>query len=75
LIAAKEMGASCVQGHAHSQFEVQSYKNERGAGFGMTTGCLADNDSLSMEYHTSSFNHGIHGCGVIKNGHPILIKM
>ena len=69
------MGASFVQGHHHSGFEIQYWGNPNALLFGMTVGCLVDPKSLAMAYNKNTLCRPVIGCAVIVNSIPQLIPM
>jgi hypothetical protein len=75
LRACKDTGMNIVQGHFHTQFNIEFWANERGIKFGMTCGSLVDHNSLAFSYAKSNLIKPVLGCAVIENGIPSLIPM
>jgi hypothetical protein len=71
----QSLGMSVVQGHSHNQFEIRYWGNSLGLYFGMTVGCLIDDDSMAFHYNKLTLKRPLIGCAVIINGHPLLIPM
>lgn len=79
LSAAKD-NMCIVQGHEHSKFEIMYRANHYKLMWGMTCGCLVDDNSFAFLYsRTSSWtaksNKFIIGCSLIIDGQPRLIPM
>lgn len=68
-------GMSFVQGHYHNNFDIQYWHNEISLLFGMTVGCLIDNQSYAMNYNRIFDTNPILGIGLIINSIPKLIPM
>lgn len=75
LRASQAMGMSIVQGHAHSSFDLQYWRNENGLHFGATVGCLIDDKSLAFAYNKLQIKRPITGAMFIENSIPQLIPM
>jgi UDP-2,3-diacylglucosamine pyrophosphatase LpxH len=75
LKMSQAMGMSCVQGHFHEKFEIRYWGNKLGLYWGMTVGCLIDNDSLAFSYNKINLKRPLIGCGLILDGHPKLLPM
>lgn len=71
----QQFGMSCIQGHYHESFEIRYWGNKRGLFWGMTVGCLIDDDSLAYAYNKLNLKRPIIGCGIVINGHPKLLPM
>ena len=72
----KEEGASTIQGHFHSKFEITWYQTTLASRFSMYIGALADRDSLAMAYGRIYIPKIINGVGLLSmEGVPHLIKM
>jgi hypothetical protein len=70
------IGASVVQGHFHTKFEITYHRSVLATRFSMFVGCLADRDSLAMAYAKSNIPEFINGTGGIwESGHPVLFPM
>lgn len=67
---------SQVQGHYHNDFAIEYWQNDLGENFfGMTCGCLIDDDSYAFLYNKSYIPRPMLGCGIIIDGIPALIPM
>ncbi len=75
LQAAREEGVCVVQGHFHSDFTIAYFGNSDRLSWGMTIGCLIDDDSLAFAYNKTTIARPIIGCGAIINGQPRLFPM
>lgn len=72
----RDLGASVVQGHFHSKFEITYHRTVLGTRFSMFVGCLADRDSLAMAYAKTNVPEFINGTGGLReDGHPVLFPM
>lgn len=75
LAASQHAGMSAVQGHHHSKFKIDHWSNTKGLYFGMSVGCLIDDDALGFSYNKNTTDRPIIGCGIIINGIPKLIPL
>ena len=75
LKASQAMGASIVQGHAHSSFDIQYWRNHSGLHFGATVGCLIDDKSLAFAYNKLQIKRPVVGALFIGDCIPQLIPM
>ena len=75
LRASQAMGASVVQGHAHSSFDIQYWRNHAGLHFGATVGCLIDDKSMAFAYNKLQLKRPITGAMFIGDCIPQLIPM
>ena len=66
---------SYVQGHHHGTFDIQYWGNGKNIFWGMTSGCLVDNESLAFAYGKNNLAKPMLGCSIIRGGYPILIPM
>lgn len=71
----QNMGMSFVQGHYHEDFQIRYWGNSEGLYWGMTVGCLIDDDSLAYAYNKTNLKRPIIGVGMIIDGQPKLIPM
>lgn len=69
------MGMSFVQGHFHEDFQIRYWGNSEGLYWGMTVGCLIDDEALAYAYNKTNLKRPIIGVGMIINGQPKLIPM
>jgi len=71
----KDIGKSHVCGHYHTAFKVTQELVAGQMLFGMNAGCLIDSKSYAFEYG-KAFKPGVKlGCGLVLDGHPMLIPM
>lgn len=75
LSSSQAIGMSLVQGHYHSQFEIRKWDSGSGVHWGITSGCLIDNESMSFAYNKLFKNKPILGCHFIENSLPMPIPM
>jgi len=75
LAASKGESMSFVQGHYHSQFNIQYWGCKQGLYFAVTVGCLIDPKSMAFSYGKNFSKRPIIGMCVIIDGKPILIPM
>lgn len=67
---------STVQGHYHSIMSIEHVQVPGGdVRFGMTVGCLIDDESLAFAYNKRDKDRPITGCGIILDGQPYLKRM
>lgn len=75
LKASQSIGMSLVQGHHHSQFDLQYWQNYNSLNFAITSGCLIDDKSLAFKYNKLQIKRPILGVTFIDNSQPYLIPM
>ena len=68
----QNMGMSVVQGHHHSEFNINYWSNPLKKFFSMQVGCLVDDSSLAMAYNKLTLKRPILGTGLIVDSKPIL---
>ena len=66
---------SSVQGHFHEKFEIVFSGNGERLNFGMTVGCLIDDDSMAFQYNKVFVKRPVIGCGMIIDSQPRLIPL
>ncbi len=72
----KGLGACFFQGHFHTKAEVTYVQNLDGYTYwGMTVGCLIDDDKLSFRYNKLSLARPVTACGFIDKGNAKIIPM
>jgi hypothetical protein len=69
------MGMSAVQGHYHEKFEIVYWGNSERLNFGMTVGCLVNDESIAFEYNNSNLKRPVIGCGLIIDSQPKLLPL
>ena len=75
LKLASAMGMSTVQGHYHSEFNVQYGSSPSQLYWSMMVGCLIDDESLAFHYNKITPSRPIIGLGIIIDSQPRLIPM
>ncbi len=75
LILSKNMGMNAVQGHYHSEFNINYWSNPNHLVWSMMVGCLLDPKSYAFVYNKLHLDRPIIGTGIIINSQPILIPM
>lgn len=75
LKAALENGCSVVSGHYHEDFSLSYAGNSYKLLYGMTVGCLIDNDSMAFAYNKLFAKKPVIGVAVIIDGLPQLVPM
>jgi hypothetical protein len=75
LAASQSIGMSLVQGHHHSLFELRYWSAGNGLHFGVTSGCLIDDQSLAFAYNKLQVKRPLIGVTFIENSEPRLIPM
>jgi len=72
---AEHLGMCFVQGHHHEKFEIRYSSNPEKLYWGMTVGCLIDDDQLAFAYNKLNRCRPLIGCGIIIDGLPKLLPM
>lgn len=72
---AKLYGMSCVQGHYHEKADITYISTPEKLMFDAHTGCLADDDSLALQYNKINPKRPIISILVIVNGIPQIVPM
>tara|TARA_R110000787_G_scaffold193035_5_gene304592 strand:+ start:6271 stop:6984 length:714 start_codon:yes stop_codon:yes gene_type:complete len=72
---AEHLGANFVQGHHHSFFKIEYSSNPDKLYWGMTVGCLIDDDALAFAYNKITAKRPIIGCAIIMDGQPKLLPL
>jgi len=75
LKLASAMGMSTVQGHYHSEFNIQYGSSPSQLYWSMMVGCLIDDNSLAFHYNKITPSRPIIGLGMVIDSQPILIPM
>ena len=73
--AVRRRGVCIVQGHHHTRFEIAYVANPHNVLWGMTVGCLIDNESRAFAYNKLFLDDPMLGCGGIIDGQPRLFPM
>ena len=71
----EQMGCCFVQGHYHGLFELVYNGTPHALNWGMTVGCLIDDESLAFAYNKNTLKRPVLGCGGIIDGKPVLFPM
>lgn len=71
----EQAGMNFVQGHHHGLFELVYHGTPEFLNWGMTIGCLIDDNSIAFAYNKNTIKRPVMGCGGYVNGHPILFPM
>ena len=69
------MGMNHVSGHYHNDFKIAYSSTPEKLLWGMTVGCLIDDESLAFAYNKNTMGRPIIGCGIIIDGQPKLLPM
>lgn len=72
---AKLYGMSCVQGHYHERSQIHYISTPEKLMFDVHTGCLADDNSLALQYNKINPKRPIISVVIIVEGVPQLIPM
>jgi hypothetical protein len=75
LKLAKEMGCNVVQGHYHTEFNIQYGSSPSQLYWSMQVGCSIDDKALAFHYNKTTAARPIIGHGIVINGHPMLLPM
>lgn len=75
LKLAAQRGLCTVQGHFHTEFNIQYVSNPESLLWSMQVGCLIDKRSLAFAYDALNLNRPIIGTGAIIDGQPKLLPM
>jgi len=69
------IGMNFVQGHHHGVFDTVYLGTPQKLLWGMTIGCLIDDNSLAFAYNKNTLKRPVIGCGAVVNGQPKLLPM
>ena len=72
---AESMGMNVIQGHFHSEYNIQYASNPNQILWSMMVGCLIDDTSMAFAYNKITPGRPIIGVGVIKDSKPELVPM
>jgi hypothetical protein len=75
LRLASSMGMCTVQGHYHTEFNIQYGSSPAQLYWSMQVGCLIDDDAMAFHYNKVTPTRPIIGLGIIIDGQPRLIPM
>ena len=68
-------GMPAVQGHYHEKFKIEYWGNTLQLAWGMSVGCLIDDESFAMAYNNTNLKRPVIGLGMIVNGLPELVPL
>lgn len=71
----QQVGMNFSQGHHHGSFEIIFNGTPESLNWGMTVGCLIDDDCLAFAYNRNTLKRPIIGCGAIFDSFPKLLPM
>lgn len=71
----EQAGMAFVQGHHHGTFEIVYHGTPEYLNWGITAGCLIDDESLAFGYNKNTIKRPVIGCAGYVNGYPILFPM
>lgn len=71
----EQSGMCYVQGHFHSVFDLIYHGTPDFLNWGMTLGCLIDDNSAAFAYNKFSIKRPVIGCGGVVDGQPKLFPM
>lgn len=71
----RALGHNCVIGHHHTESNVKSLNTDFGFRWGLSAGCLIDDDAPAFEYATDHLIRSALGCGIVVDGKPSFIPM
>jgi predicted phosphodiesterase len=75
LKLAESMGMCTVQGHYHTEFNIQYSSSPSQLIWSLQVGCLIDDESLAFHYNKVTPGRPIIGLGAVIDGQPTLIPM
>lgn len=75
LKLSQTMSMNAVSGHFHERFKVDYWANPTGLYWGMSCGCLIDDDSYAFAYNNVNLKRPIVGTGLVINSIPVLEPM
>lgn len=71
----KNTGMCFVQGHHHSTYEVVYHHTSDFLNWGITAGCLIDDDAYAFRYNKNNASRPVIGCAGIIEDRPVLFPM
>lgn len=69
------MGMCAVSGHFHEKFKVDYWANPNSLYWGMSCGCLVDDESYAFAYNSVNIKRPIVGTGLVIDSIPVLEPM
>lgn len=75
LKLSQQYAMNAAQGHHHNSFSISYWHTPEHLLWGMSVGCLIDNDSLSFSYNKLSIVKPVIGTGLVIDSLPVLAPM
>lgn len=69
------MSMHAVSGHFHEKFKIDFWANPRGVYWGLSCGCLIDDDALAFNYNNVNLKRPLIGTGLVIDSIPVLEPM
>lgn len=69
------MSMHAVSGHFHEKFKIDFWANPQGLYWGMSVGCLIDDNALAFNYNNVNLKRPLIGTGLVINSIPVLEPM
>ena len=71
----QQLGCNTIQGHFHTDFNIQYASSPAKLIWSMQVGCTIDDDSMAFHYNKAQATRPIIGCGIVIDGLPKLLPM
>lgn len=71
----EQAGMCFVQGHHHGVFEIVYHGTTDALNWGMTIGCLINDEERAFAYNKNTIKRPVIGCGGVVDGNPRLFPM
>lgn len=75
LKLASSLGMSTIQGHYHTEYNIQYGSSPAQLYWSMMVGCLINDDSMAFHYNKVTPTRPIIGLGLVIDSHPVLVPM
>ena len=72
---AQQMGCNTIQGHYHTEFNINYASSPSQLYWSMQVGCMIDDKSMAFHYNKTTAIRPIIGCGMVLDGQPLLLPM
>ena len=69
------MSMHAVSGHFHEKFKIDFWANPQGLYWGLSCGCLIDDNALAFNYNNVNLKRPLIGTGLVINSIPVLEPM
>ena len=69
------MSMHAVSGHFHEKFKIDFWANPQGLYWGLSCGCLIDDDALAFNYNNVNLKRPLIGTGLVIDSIPVLEPM